>query len=163
MNNVLDYIYYGEVQVYQDDLDRFLMIAERMKLEGLMAEEKEDGKFEVAQNDMKEIKTLKSNESIETFSDRSRMEKTVIVSSDHFNSIDELDLKIEENIEIHGKQWMCKICHRICRFKSHAKEHAEIHFDGLSFPCQSCDKSFRSRLSFRKHMTTHKTDNKILI
>ena len=91
------------------------MIADRMKLEGLMAEEKEDGKFEVAQNDMKEIKTLKSNESIETFSDRSRMEKTVIVSSDHFNSIDELDLKIEENIEIHGKQWMCKICHRICK------------------------------------------------
>ena len=28
LNNILDYIYYGELQLYRDDLDRFLGIAE---------------------------------------------------------------------------------------------------------------------------------------
>ena len=36
LNNVMDYIYYGEVNVYQEDLERFLKIAERLRLEGLM-------------------------------------------------------------------------------------------------------------------------------
>ena len=39
MNNVLDYIYYGEVNIHQDDVDRFLNIAERLKLEGLISSE----------------------------------------------------------------------------------------------------------------------------
>ena len=32
----MDYIYHGELQIYQHDLDRFLGIAERLKLEGLI-------------------------------------------------------------------------------------------------------------------------------
>ena len=36
LTNVLDYIYNGEVQLYQEDLDRFLDIAQRLKLEGMM-------------------------------------------------------------------------------------------------------------------------------
>ena len=39
INNILDYIYNGEIQIYQDDLDRFLDIAQRLKLDGLMASE----------------------------------------------------------------------------------------------------------------------------
>ena len=35
LNNILDYIYHGELQLYQPELDRFLKIAERLKLEGL--------------------------------------------------------------------------------------------------------------------------------
>ena len=36
LRNIMDYIYNGEVQIYQDDLDRFLIVAQRLKLEGLM-------------------------------------------------------------------------------------------------------------------------------
>ena len=36
LTTVLDYIYNGEVQIYQDDLDRFLTIAQKLKLEGLL-------------------------------------------------------------------------------------------------------------------------------
>merc|ERR1711881_181864 len=32
---VLDYIYQGEVQIYQEQLDRFLVVAQRLQLEGL--------------------------------------------------------------------------------------------------------------------------------
>ena len=42
LNNILDYIYHGEIQIYQHDLDRFLGIAERLKLEGLIGGEQPD-------------------------------------------------------------------------------------------------------------------------
>ena len=34
---VLDYIYQGEVQIYQDELDRFLDAAQKLKVEGLLS------------------------------------------------------------------------------------------------------------------------------
>ena len=38
LQNILDYIYHGEVQIFQDNLNRFLNIAQRLKLEGLLEE-----------------------------------------------------------------------------------------------------------------------------
>ena len=35
----MDYIYSGEVQILQDNLDRFLSLAQRLKLEGLMGKD----------------------------------------------------------------------------------------------------------------------------
>ena len=51
LQNILDYVYNGEAQVYQDNLDRFLEMAQRFKLQGLLTENRgEDnglvGKFE---------------------------------------------------------------------------------------------------------------------
>merc|ERR1712133_160851 len=37
LNFVMDYIYDGEVQIYQEDLDSFLDIAEKLKIDGLVA------------------------------------------------------------------------------------------------------------------------------
>merc|ERR1712133_329831 len=36
LKNIMDYIYNGEVQIFQDNLDRFLAVAQRLKLEGLI-------------------------------------------------------------------------------------------------------------------------------
>ena len=51
LNNVLDYIYHGEIQIYQQDLERFLGIAERLKVDCLIEggdnhENEDDGKIE---------------------------------------------------------------------------------------------------------------------
>ena len=41
--NVLDYVYEGEVKILQEDLDHFLSVAQKLKLEGLMGNESEEG------------------------------------------------------------------------------------------------------------------------
>ena len=46
LENVLDYVYNGEVKIAQDDLDRFLNVAQRLKLEGLLNNGTEDDNFE---------------------------------------------------------------------------------------------------------------------
>ena len=43
VNFMLDYIYQGEVQIHQENLDRFLEIATKFKLSGLLGDEKIEG------------------------------------------------------------------------------------------------------------------------
>merc|ERR1712126_268988 len=54
LKNIMDYIYNGEVQIFQEDLDRFLIVAQRLKLEGLMGGKAED----VADNQADAVQTL---------------------------------------------------------------------------------------------------------
>merc|ERR1712189_20445 len=48
LSNVLDYIYNGELQIYQEDLERFLYIAKKLQLQGLLSSEdkKQEEKIE---------------------------------------------------------------------------------------------------------------------
>ena len=48
---------------------------------------------------------------------------------------------------------MCKICNKWDIKASQIKRHAEIHIQGLSFPCNTCGGSFRTR----KLLSNHKT------
>ena len=41
LQNVLDYVYNGEVKISQDALDRFLNVSQKLKLEGLTNEDSE--------------------------------------------------------------------------------------------------------------------------
>jgi len=160
LNNVLDYVYHGEVKIYQDDLDRFLKIAERLKLEGLMSD------AENVIGESKEVPERKvfTNEDYETFaidtddSDNKFVipqNSKIMIDSEEFASIEELDATILEKMEKEGNKWKCKICCRIMRTPSYLKEHIEIHFDGLSFQCPECNATARSRQSLRHHIRKH--------
>ena len=39
--------------------------------------------------------------------------------------------------------------------KVNMRNHVETHMEGLSFPCQSCDKTFRSRNSLNFHKSKY--------
>ena len=49
LENILDFIYNGEIQIYQDQLDQFLDIAQRFQVEGLLQGEKEENEPEPKQ------------------------------------------------------------------------------------------------------------------
>ena len=81
--------------------------------------------------------------------------KIISVESSNFQNIGELDQKISEMVEIgkfdgNMRRW-CIPCGKLSRGTSDAKEHAETHIEGLSFPCQYCEKTFRSRHSRKQH------------
>ena len=75
-----------------------------------------------------------------------------VINSEEFTNIEELDAKILEYAEREGTKWKCNICNKVMRCQSYIKEHIEIHFDGLSFPCTDCDTILRSRHSLRAHI-----------
>ena len=150
---VLDYIYQGEVQIYQNELDNFLEVAQKLKIEGLLSTEEpetkpdphfEDQKVEsfLSEPDYTEMKVVKTNKV------RSGDGGKVVALTD----MAEVDEKIQQLMEKRDGKHYCKACNYSGRDKSHTREHVEIHIDGLSYPCQFCDKTCRSRNSLRNHL-----------
>ena len=151
LENVLNYVYNGEVQIYQDDLDRFLEVAQRLKLDGLLAtEENQDQDLEDRKNviveDHNKLNEPESPRVLDIIKAKpekitTSIERMVSISSADMNDINK---EINEHIIKDGdKIFRCSLCGKTAKQKIHIQHHVETHMDGLEFPCQLCDKTFR--------------------
>ena len=161
VRNMMDYVYNGELQIYQEDLDRFLNVAQRLKIEGLMsdpdADKKEEGEVNV---ETKQVKTEKAPSKKIPSYQTERQEKSVIakINTAESESISEVSQQIEENIVRNAdNMWECKVCCRSFARKDVLRQHIETHVEGGSYDCPMCEKTFRSRHSLKMHkIRTHK-------
>ena len=166
LNFVLDYIYQGEVQILQDQLERFLQIAQRFNLEGL--NEKEiDGKEIIEENvPKKEFEeyykpTVDDERVVEPilnsrrYQERGTSNLVAKIDSGNVTSVDDVEEKLNELLETNADgTFGCKHCGKSGAKKSrNMKNHIETHLEGLSFPCNLCGKTFRSRNSIGCHMS----------
>ena len=158
---VLDYIYQGEVQIYQEQLDRFLEVAQRLKLEGLTGNDHdhESKMYETLKEAVGDVDNERFTET-ETFKKENVIRKprrvsqpVVVANNSSVTNTEEIDQKISEYV-IRGEDgvYSCGYCGKVGdRNVFHMRNHVETHMEGLSFSCQSCDKTFRSRESLRVH------------
>ena len=168
LKNVLDYIYLGEAQIFQDKLDRFLSVAERLKLEGLLSKEEVDSKYaeepEYGQTfDKNETETSSEEDTIIMRNSHQKVpqnsSKKIVQKFDNVAECAEIDLKIKENVEVllDGSR-KCALCNKVVpgkgstNFRNHFEKY---HMEGLSFDCPNCDKTFRSRGSLSNHKMRH--------
>ena len=169
LNSIMDYIYQGEVQLYQDDLDQFLAAAEKLKVDGLMGTGNEKVK-----NQCKDPKNIKleenydNDESSVNFEEEyqtnpvKRGQSFLCRPSKVINSSN-IDAKaaVDELIMKEGDVWLCKPCGKIAKTSGDMRKHAEIHIEGLSYDCQICNQSFRSRCQLNNHKQTKFHKSKI--
>ena len=106
---------------------------------------------------------VKYNESEETdknteyTKDESILHNTACNIKNNFNAeVQELDDKIKSmwiKNNIDGRcVFLCKPCGKKDKSHSHMKEHIEsIHIQGMSNPCNICEKVFKARVGLRKH------------
>ena len=182
LNNILDYIYNGEVQVYYDNVDKFLEVAQRFKLEGLLGVENND---EVIRHNLSKNLTedevrwddeeVREEQLIPEFDPPSKTRKEEIPKKEYTiiektsiqsintqilqidaDDLEELDQKLLENMVKIAGGYSCNICSKRTKLKSDMKVHVETHMEGLSFPCNTCGNEFRSRDSLRSHIYKHK-------
>ena len=170
---IIDFIYCGEVNIFQENLDIFMATAEELKIKGLAGEAISDNEKEKFLNNSiagkkktklppKHIETVSIDNYFKTevLEEESNVETpakprniTIFACSD----IQELKAKVKsmmtkgENI-VHGqKADICTICGKEGT-ASNIMDHIEAnHLEGVSLPCTSCDKKFRSRNGLRKH------------
>ena len=133
-------------------------VAQRFQLEGLIQEHKyEVGHFEDEQKGYPEPGKMDPGVldiAIESHGSPMKTKKVIAMESSNFENTEELDQKIDDmNEKREGSRRRCIPCGKISSNITHARDHAETHIDGLSFPCQYCNKSFRSRTSYRIHIT----------
>ena len=133
---VLDFIYFGEVKVYEEDLDRFLRVAEDLQLKGL---EGNNGKPPIVQllSTTEEIKPKSEIERKHTekdFTSSMNFGKPVSTESrtiKQFPIDTNTATVIASMIKKQGNVYKCSECDFQSRYTSHLKEHVQKHIEGL--------------------------------
>ena len=156
LENVLDYAYHGEVQIFQEDINKFLDIAQTLKLDGLMASKTENESNELIPKqeslqilDFQKSKQLKKDDQTKT---------TVSpISLQDGSSVDEVEQKVTEYLgKNENGDYMCNLCGKVGgKNNRHMKNHIETHLDGISFSCSWCEKQFKSRNSLNHHKSVY--------
>jgi len=177
---IVDFLYYGEANVYQENIDSFLAIAEELNLKGLTGNsdkvEKEEETIQKPEPKRKQLKA-RSPQSLpkpETFNEgyltdveinnKKNTDTTVAVQNYTVTNVNitdtqELDdkvksmmIKSQNNYQNgHQKAYICTVCGKE-GMGSAIKDHIEAnHLEGVSIPCNSCDKRFRTKQSIRRH------------
>ena len=166
---VMDYIYQGEIQILQDDLDGFLNAAQKLKIEGLIGdnespdgEKKMENNDEFAKNHWGETSLEEENDDIvlenKSFQPKNvkppRSKTTVNTTSlvSQSSTVEDAKTAVDQLVEKTEDGWMCKACGRTStRTSSDIRRHAETHIEGLAFDCPLCGKTFRSRQILSNH------------
>ena len=163
LNAIIDFLYCGEANVFQENLDSFLAIAEELKLKGLMGNKDEKGvkpeetppvhlnTFALArkhQNGQKQTNVSNKYETtvaIPTTSDSGNLKEL----DDQVKSMMEKSLNIIKVGNTRRSAEICKVCGKEGT-PQNIKDHIEAnHLKGYSLPCNHCEKTFRSRASLR--------------
>ena len=149
LNKVLDYIYFGEVQVYQGDIHNFLEIAQRLKIDGLQAIEDaiKDTNVSIEPQETKLEDPVTKNDS------EAKLEVPVFANIEDIKSINK---KIDKYMESDDEgNYKCNLCGKTAHQKWTIRLHIETHISGLKFPCNVCDKTYSTRNSLLGHKTKY--------
>ena len=193
LNAIVDFLYRGEANVFEDNLDSFLAIAEELKLKGLTGGGKPGGdevkdfdgatsnrkvdpvfKMESSHNGTAKQKTepvfkkeaLKSSqsrsyeESLSTGYDRTGGTVVAQTKTQFSGDLQELDEKSNSMMEKTSEKFQrfplykCKVCGKKA-ISGNLKKHIEAnHLEGVSVPCNNCEKIFMSRNALAVHTYT---------
>ena len=178
---IVDFLYCGEANIYQENLESFLAIAEELQLKGLMGKTQND---EVEQKETpKKIKVpgYKNEPNILNHSAEpsGANNKYQMIATEYDTTVGTMALESnlsEDWLELDSKSnslmvktaskngigkplYKCTLCGKEAT-NYNLKNHIESnHLEGISVPCNLCDKNFRSRHSLAAHKHSHHKRN----
>ena len=172
LSAIIDFLYLGEANVFQESLDSFLGIAEELKLKGLTKqtehiETKRDANYAQSLNtnsSYKKEKAIMEDESRSlaeesaNFATEAANERRISIPNFTSGNLLVLDEKVKSmmetstNILPNGRSAkVCKMCGKEGQSMA-IRDHIEAHhLEGVSLPCNICGKEYRSRMILRKH------------
>ena len=165
---IVDFLYHGQANVYQENLDSFLALAEELELKGLrgkttakVPEEYPEPKTQQLKTESQKSEASKSKIHFNKGFEQAADEKALALIDHTTNSTDMegLDQQVKSMMTLSEKA--DKIGNRIARIcivcgkegdMTNIKSHIEAnHITGISIPCGLCGQSFKSRNALRKH------------
>ena len=176
-SSILDFLYFGQVKVFQEDFDSFLCIAEEIQLKGLTGQSsgaliEEQEKTERSEpvhnsNHLSQKSTSHHTEKEARENVPKQTSSAVAIPSQSSADLQALDEKVKSMMEKGQKMipvgkhpngtpkqavsFICKVCGKEGHITS-IRDHIEYnHLQGICIPCGLCDKTFSSRATLRKH------------
>ena len=180
---IVDFLYNGEANVFQENLDSFLALAEELKLKGLtgniQSDQRQEPRTETVQNTRTKLKEETSQRFQVQFSEPSferaspRIEQasplkgsynetTVSLTNEKISvNLQDLDEQIRSMITRSdisagaGKGFLatCNVCGKQGPNNSMPRHVEANHITGVSHECDICGKVSRSRDALRKHIS----------
>ena len=164
---IVDFLYFGETNVFQENLDSFLALAEELQLKGLTG----TGNSTVESEEPKKDSTFKNNPVQKEKSQEQRKASnlghqistspntTVAVPSNQISTnLQDLDEQIKSMMTIADvrtsdghKLASCNICGKQGPSNNMPSHIEANHITGVSHSCDLCGKVSRSRNGLRKH------------
>ena len=169
LSPIIDFLYSGEANVQQENLESFLSLALELNLEGLKEQHYDEVKEEEV--DIKSLKTnlrpsLKRRKKFSPKTERSQHDNESVPSNyEIFEEMDtEIDSMIEktENLMSSGKKRayssICKQCGKEGPV-DYIKNHIAVnHMAETKMICNKCETTFDSRVAFEDHNSRHHED-----
>lgn len=159
---VSDYIYQGEVQIYQEQLDEFLSTAQKLQIVGLLKKPGEsNSNLNVKGEDEEEAKGDLTTEPFKFDNEAENQdienEKPKVNYGISLGNLDR-DILMKKKRELfrrttegNGRAFECLGCGKLMNNQANMMRHVETHIEGLSYNCQICGKMFRSNNSLSNH------------
>ena len=170
---ILDFLYFGEANVLQENLDSFLALAEELRLKGLTGTDNSGNDKEPTtevDQDFENAPTKRENDkhnrtlSRHQYRSPTKSDTAVAVQNNSINTkLQYLDDQIKSMMTktgvktANGQEYMatCNICGKQAAYHN-IQSHIEAkHITGVSHSCSICGKTSRSRDASRKHKQTY--------
>ena len=181
---ILNYIYQGEVNLYQEQLDSFIECAQKLEIDGLLdgniemkdhigidklqhqkleqvvfvpelGADTAEGKWKEEGKTEEARNTRRHNTVAQT--DVAKLDVGCMTPEEIGKKIKELYLKTRHRKNSH-RNWKCLKCDfiSISKTSSQIRSHVETHLDGLCYNCELCSEKFKSRYAYYSHKRNHK-------
>ena len=177
-DSILDFIYHGEANVYQEDLDTFLTVAGELQLKGL------DGSQRETEDSIQELKEIPKDKAIKYKKKSFIKEEVDIQPNNDFIEYSEGSIKddltsnavvpietgkiystnedlktktdiLTERINEGDLKWKYAVRGKLTKTKQDISRHIETHLDGVSHTCHQCGKVCRSSNALRLHVSVY--------
>ena len=164
---IVDFMYNGEVSVFQDDLDNFLVLAEEFQVKGITGNSSEE---------TNQIPFEKPEETIIKINDheilsRQPENKTILPTEEMLPAIwmnsttnsEVVQVGSSEDAEeiikammvrdVKAGEWNCNMCGKAFARSDHMRRHIETnHIEGVSYSCNFCIKVCTSKNALTSHI-----------
>ena len=161
---VMDYIYQGELQIYQEHLDNFLDVAQKLRIEGLLSNQRDEDRNSVPKlesdpiditepkpsrkDSLEEIRILGEHSSKKIKKDSLALDLISHNKDQVTQQINELCIRLDTGL------YQCQTCGKTMKDGGAMRRHVETHIEGLEYNCQLCGKIFRSKNLLAVHKST---------
>ena len=163
---LVDFVYNGEAEVFQEDLDSFLALAEEVKLKGLTGNEPVEeiesqeahSPLPTKKDEQPFYKTASKSQGLKQEGLRQQkypvVENTAVSETivNMATTAEELEEKIDSLMTREITGWACNNCGKKSRDRTDMKRHIETHTEGITYNCNICGKSSRSENGRRQHI-----------
>ena len=174
---MVDFLYHGEANVYQENLDTFLAMADELQLKGLKKREEEE-----AETSQQKVSNRQISQRSDTTNNSTSMNKPTpqrfeneaamseisetAIALNNFagrTNLEDLDQRVKSLMNVSenriGKQQknarICKVCGKEGQMITIMRHIEANHMTDISLPCNACDKILHTRDALSHHNRAH--------